>query len=96
MIVEIIMLISRFDFCPSSILTTVFLELPVSVVQWAHLAGLQPSRDAVEVEGVLDRDRQQATGQRRCSTNIADTPSYGALLAGRRSLVGLTLDAWLS
>jgi hypothetical protein len=36
--------------CP---LPTVFLELPVAVVQRAHLSCLEPSRDAVEVEGVL-------------------------------------------
>jgi hypothetical protein len=33
--------------------TTVLLKLPVSVVQRAHLPGLQPSRDAVEMEGVV-------------------------------------------
>lgn len=32
---------------------TVLLELPVAVVERAHLAGLEPARDAVEVEGVL-------------------------------------------
>ncbi len=36
---------------PSS--ATVLLEFPVSVVQGADLAGLQPSGDAVEVEGML-------------------------------------------
>ena len=35
-------------------LPTVLLELPVSVVERADLAGLQPSRDAVEVECVLE------------------------------------------
>lgn len=34
-------------------LSTVLLELPVSVVQWAYLTSLQPSRDAMEVECVL-------------------------------------------
>jgi hypothetical protein len=34
-------------------LSTVLLELPVSVVQWADLARLEPSGDAVEVESVL-------------------------------------------
>jgi len=36
---------------PSS--ATVLLEFPVSVVQGADLAGLQPSGDAVEVEGMI-------------------------------------------
>jgi hypothetical protein len=33
----------------------ILLELPVTVVQWADLAGLQPSRYAVEVESVLGK-----------------------------------------
>jgi hypothetical protein len=40
-------------------LPSVLLELPVSVVERAYLSGLEPSRDAVEVECVLQRgDRQ--------------------------------------
>jgi len=31
-------------------LATVLLEFPVSVIEWAYLAGLQPSGDTVEVE----------------------------------------------
>jgi hypothetical protein len=34
-------------------LPTILLELPVSVVERADLAGLEPSGDAVEVEGVI-------------------------------------------
>ena len=34
-------------------LSTILLELPVSIVQRAHLSCLQPSRDTVEVEGVI-------------------------------------------
>lgn len=34
-------------------LSAVLLELPVSVVERADLAGLEPTRDAVEVEGVI-------------------------------------------
>jgi hypothetical protein len=34
-------------------LSAVLLELPVSVVQRADLSRLEPSRDAVEVEGML-------------------------------------------
>lgn len=36
-------------------LSSVFLELPVSVVKWAYLSGPEPSRDAVEVERMLGR-----------------------------------------
>lgn len=34
-------------------LPTILLELPVPVIQRADLAGLEPTRDAVEVESVL-------------------------------------------
>lgn len=34
---------------------TVLLELPISIVEGADLACFQPSRNAVKVEGVLDR-----------------------------------------
>jgi hypothetical protein len=37
----------------SDCLSAVLLEFPVSVVQGADLTSLQPTRDAVEVEGVL-------------------------------------------
>jgi len=35
------------------ILTTILLELPVSIIERADLASLQPAGDAVEVEGVI-------------------------------------------
>lgn len=34
-------------------LSAVLLELPVPIVEWAYLARLEPSGDAVEVEGVV-------------------------------------------
>jgi hypothetical protein len=37
--------------------TTVFLELPVSVVQWADLSSFQPTRDAMKVKRMLDGSR---------------------------------------
>ena len=37
----------------SACLATILLEFPVAVVERAHLARLEPARDAVEVEGVL-------------------------------------------
>lgn len=32
---------------------TVFLKLPISVVQWTDLSGFQPSRDAVKMKGMI-------------------------------------------
>lgn len=34
-------------------LSSVLLEFPISVVEWAHLAGLEPTGDAVVVEGMV-------------------------------------------
>ncbi len=41
------------------LLAAILLELPVAVVERTDLAGLQPPRDAVEVEGVLSQTRRQ-------------------------------------
>merc|ERR1719422_2362692 len=38
---------------PIFLLTSIFLELPVPVVQGTNISGLEPSGDAVEVEGVV-------------------------------------------
>jgi hypothetical protein len=40
---QIFMLVSRDCSCPSDILTTVLLELPVSVIEGADLTSLQPT-----------------------------------------------------
>ena len=47
-----------------------------SLTEWAHLARLEPARDAMEVKRV-----------------VADAPCNGALVARRRRLVSLALDA---
>lgn len=46
--------------CRSHPLPTVLLKFPVSVVEGANLASLQPTRYAVEMERVL---RERSTGQ---------------------------------
>lgn len=77
----------------------VLLELPLAIVQWTHLARLQPPRDAVEVEGVLQRRVTRLETRPLMGTKlyalayIAHTPGDRALLAGGRGLVGLALDA---
>lgn len=47
----------RIQISPSlaNISTTILLELPISVIEWADLTRLQPSRNAVEVESVLEQ-----------------------------------------
>lgn len=79
-------------FCP---LPAILLEFPVTVVERADLAGLQPTGDAVEVEGVLRNSsvRLAISEARMWQAYIADTPSHRALLARGRSLVGLAVDA---
>ena len=39
-------------------LPSILLELPVTIVEWADLTGLEPARYAVEMEGVLKYHRQ--------------------------------------
>lgn len=34
-------------------LVAIFLEVPLAIVQWAHLTRLQPTWDAMEVKGVI-------------------------------------------
>jgi len=38
------------------------LELPLPVIQWAHLPGLQPSGDTVEMKGMLHQQTQLKSG----------------------------------
>lgn len=40
-----------------NLLPAVLLKFPVTVIQRTHLASLQPSGDAMEVEGMLDNVR---------------------------------------
>jgi hypothetical protein len=73
-------------------LSAVLLELPVSVVQWTDLSGLEPSGDAVEMERMLSHVSSDIMDL-NARTHVADTPSDSAFLACSGSLVGLTLDA---
>jgi hypothetical protein len=78
---------------PFVILTAILLEFPIFVVEWANLAGLKPTGNAVKVEGMLGMHCQLERRRIKITAYIADSPSYCTLLAGCRSLVGLTLDA---
>jgi len=37
----------------AELLVAIFLEVPLAIVQWAHLTRLEPARDAVKVERVI-------------------------------------------
>ena len=62
---------------PRGLSAAVFLELPLSVAQWAHLARLEPAGDAVEVKGVI------ADSPRNCAL----------ITRRRARLIRLALDA---
>lgn len=61
---------ARFPYRVFVILTTVLLEFPVSVVQGADLTRLQPSRDAVEMEGMLVYVRADSQRKTRRKWNV--------------------------
>ena len=75
----------------------VLLELPVSVVKRADRSGLEPSRNAMEVESVLQRQWLAGTDRpEEGGAHVANTPSYCALFTGSGSLIRLTLDTFTS
>ena len=61
-----------------------------------YLTSLQPSRDAVEVEGMVTPVANQFCANEKMEkikTRFSHSPSHGALLTGGGGLVCLTLDA---
>ena len=72
----------------------VLLQLPLPVIEWAHVTRLQPPRDTVEVECVL-KDPQSVMLSRilREVAYVADAPCGIAVLVSGRYLVGLAFDA---
>lgn len=62
-------------------LTTIFLEFPVPVVQRADGSGLEPSRNAVKVEGMLISKLVIRSVYVWWVSYVADTPGHGAFLA---------------
>ncbi len=42
-------------FVPNVVSTAIFLEFPITIVEWADLTSLQPSRDTMKMECVLER-----------------------------------------
>ena len=58
---------------PRGFSAPVFLEFPVAVVEWTHLARFEPPRDAVEMECMIaDTPCYRALlGCRRCLVSLA-------------------------
>ena len=79
---------------PHGSLPSIFLELPVAVVERADLASLEPARDAVKVKRVLDVKLAACHGWEDPSSHIANPPRHCALFACCRRLVRLAFDAW--
>jgi hypothetical protein len=71
------------------------LQFPLAIVERAYIPGLEPSGDAMEMEGVLigksERFEHLRNGKRE--TYVTDTPSRVALFAGCRDLISLAIDA---
>lgn len=78
-------------------LSTIFLELPVPVVQGTDLSRSQPSRNAVEMKGVLTDELASyvnKTEKLEGAIYIADTPGYGAFFCCSGTLIRLAFDAY--
>lgn len=73
-------------------LPTVLLEFPVTIIEGAHLAGLEPSRNAVEVESMLGWLATMGTGMLFESVSIQHTLQMPHATV-HSSLVA---DAWLA
>ena len=85
---------------------SILLEFPLTVVQRAHLTSLQPTRDTVEMEGMLHKWQEERImnsdwngnpaefRSTRIMTDIANPPSDSALFTRGRCLVRLALNAW--
>jgi hypothetical protein len=74
-------------------LSSILLELPVSIVKRAHLSGLQPAGNAVEMEGMLRHSLATWTLENVTLTHIANSPSNSAFFVRSSTLICLTLNA---
>lgn len=74
-------------------LSTILLEFPISIVKRADLSGFEPSRNAVEMEGMLPRTSVMSNTLDRCVAYVADSPRDSAFFSDGSALVGLTFNA---
>lgn len=72
------------------------MHLPLSIVKRTDLSGLEPTRDAVKVKGMLHTNTSVGLLAVRTilsPTHVALPPRYCAFFGGGAPLVGLTFDA---
>ena len=75
----------------------VLLQFPLTIVQRTNIPSLQPARDAMKVECMLEPNagdmKPLRRKKKRKTRYVANTPSRVTLFTSGRDLVGLTVYA---